>query len=67
MTPAELLAIAARGLRAAEAPIEAGGGVAGLHLNGDLASWGELRSGGTYEEWLRDFDLALTRTSEVGP
>ena len=27
-------------------------GVAGLHLNGDLASWGELTDGGRFEEWL---------------
>lgn len=28
------------------------GGVYGLHLNGDLASWDELTEGGRYEEWL---------------
>lgn len=27
-------------------------GVAGLHLNGDIASWGELTEGGRFEEWL---------------
>ncbi len=33
-------------------------GVCGLHLNGDIAFWHELRSGGKYEEWLLDFDEA---------
>lgn len=27
-------------------------GVAGLHLNGDMAEWDELMPGGRYEEWL---------------
>jgi hypothetical protein len=27
-------------------------GVAGLHLNGDLAPWGELLEGGRFEAWL---------------
>lgn len=34
-------------------------GVAGLHLNGDIARWGDLRTGGRYEEWLFIFDEAL--------
>lgn len=32
-------------------------GVAGLHLNGDLAEWDELLLGGVHEEWLGDFDV----------
>ena len=27
-------------------------GVAGLHLNGDVAPWDELLRGGHYEDWL---------------
>lgn len=34
-------------------------GVDGLHLNGDIAPWGELRTGGRFEGWLVDFDEAL--------
>jgi len=34
-------------------------GVAGLHLNGDVASWDELRTGGRFESWLLAFDYAL--------
>jgi len=48
-----------KGLHAVELLIGESYGVAGLHLNGDIAFWGELRSGGRLEEWLRDFDAAL--------
>ena len=34
-------------------------GVEGLHLNGDIAPWNELRTGGRFESWLVDFDDAL--------
>ena len=34
-------------------------GVAGLHLNGDVAPWDELRQGGRFEEWLMVFDEEL--------
>jgi len=47
------------GLLAVESLILESRGVAGLHLNGDLASWDELRSGGRYEQWLYQFDDAL--------
>lgn len=33
-------------------------GVAGLHRNGDVAPWDELRTGGRFEEWLEKFDAA---------
>ena len=33
-------------------------GVAGLHLNGDVAHWEDLRTGGRLETWLSDFDAA---------
>jgi len=35
-------------------------GVAGLHLNGDVATWEELQEGGRFEEWLIDFDHAIS-------
>jgi hypothetical protein len=47
------------GLLAVESLILESKGVAGLHLNGDLAKWDELRSGGLFEEWLCEFDDAL--------
>jgi len=34
-------------------------GVSGLHLNGDLAPWDTLRTGGQFDAWLRDFDTAV--------
>lgn len=34
-------------------------GVAGLHLNGDIAKWSDLRTGGKFETWLLGFDDAL--------
>ncbi len=34
-------------------------GVDGLHRNGDVASWDELRTGGRFECWLMAFDDAL--------
>ena len=37
-------------------------GVAGLHLNGDMAPWDELRTGGRFEEWLKPFDDAIAGT-----
>ena len=33
-------------------------GVDGLHLNGDVAPWDELRTGGRFEEWMIEFDEA---------
>lgn len=32
--------------------IESSDGVAGLHLNGDLAPWNELTEGGRFDSWL---------------
>ena len=34
-------------------------GVDGLHMNGDVAPWEDLRYGGRYESWLVEFDEAL--------
>lgn len=39
--------------------IASSSGVAGLHLNGDIADWDSLRSGGSFEEWLSAFDDAI--------
>jgi hypothetical protein len=47
------------GLKAVEALIDESRGVAGLHLNGDLAPWKDLRTGGRLEDWLVAFDDAL--------
>jgi hypothetical protein len=43
--------------------ISASHGVAGLHLNGDVAPWDDLLKGGSLEEWL--IDLPTDPTSEV--
>jgi hypothetical protein len=47
------------GLLAIESLIHESTGVAGLHLNGDLAPWNELRTGGRFEDWLEPLDRAL--------
>ena len=39
--------------------IDHSGGVAGLHQNGDVAPWHDLRQGGASESWLIDFDDAI--------
>ena len=48
-----------KGLEAADQLMSESTGVTGLHLNGDIASWDELRTGGRFETWLMDFDAAL--------
>ena len=47
------------GINAVADLIDNSTGVDGLHLNGDIAPWNELRSGGRFESWLVDFDEAL--------
>lgn len=47
------------GLEAVRALIASSRGVIGLHENGDPAPWEEIRRGGEFESWLRDFDDAL--------
>lgn len=37
-------------------------GVAGLHKNGDIATWAELDTGGQFENWLGPY---LQRASEL--
>lgn len=47
------------GINAVQSLIAESRGVEGLHLNGDIAEWGDLLAGGKYEEWLTDFSAAL--------
>ena len=47
------------GLKAVQALISDSYGVAGLHLNGDVASWDDLLAGGRFEDWLGDFSRAI--------
>ena len=47
------------GINAAANLMDNSSGVDGLHLNGDVAPWSELRTGGRFEGWLVDFDEAL--------
>ena len=47
------------GLLAVDELMRSSYGVSGLHLNGDIAAWGDLRKGGHFEEWLIEFDEAL--------
>lgn len=45
--------------------VEYSTGVAGLHLNGDLAPWDELLAGGRFEGWLGSFgEVAPTNQAE---
>jgi len=46
------------GIAAVRALINESEGVAGLHLNGEVASWDSLQQGGQYEEWLEAFNHA---------
>lgn len=54
----------AKAIVAVSALIDESHGVAGLHLNGDVAPWHDLREGGRYEEWLIDFDAALANKAD---
>lgn len=51
--------ICKRGLIAVKMLIDESDGVVGLHLNGEVAPWHDLRTGGSFGEWLKDFDTAL--------
>ena len=55
----EVIVKLVRGINAAADLMDNSAGVDGLHLNGDIAPWDELRTGGMFEEWLVDFDEAL--------
>lgn len=54
------LSVMKKGLLAVNGLISDSRGVAGLHLNGDIAPWESLMAGGEFEDWLKDFDAALT-------
>ncbi len=42
-------------------------GVAGLHRNGDVASWEEITEGGRYEEWLVSLADAQRTLAALAP
>jgi hypothetical protein len=48
-----------KGLCAVDALIDNSKGIAGLHLNRDIAFWDQLQTGGKCESWLLDFDAAM--------
>jgi hypothetical protein len=52
------------GIKSVEELIDDSEGVYGLHLNGDGAPWCSLRTGGSFEEWLLDFDKAAQEAGE---
>lgn len=52
----------AAGIEAVHTLIDYSEGVTGLHKNGDVAPWNEIRTGGRFEEWLYDFDCAYLET-----
>lgn len=54
-----------KGLDAVSNLIADSSGVVGLHLNGDVATWDELREGGRFEDWLIDFDTAKAHSEEA--
>lgn len=64
---AERVAGLTKGLRAVESLMNESRGVDGLHLNGDVATWDELRTGGRFEEWLLEFDAALAALTHAEP
>ena len=47
-----------KGISAVRNLINESYGVDGLHKNGDISAWDELEQGGTFEEWLLDFNKA---------
>jgi len=53
------------GIEAVRALIDESVGVAGLHLNGDLATWGELEEGGWMEAWLLPFNMAEDKIKDI--
>lgn len=48
-----------RGIESVSCLIAESQGVAGLHLNGDVAPWSDLLPGGHFEAWLMDYEAAL--------
>ena len=62
----EALLVLKKGIISVQDLIQHSYGVAGLHLNGEVAPWGTLREGGKYEEWLIAFDDAVRLIREEG-
>lgn len=60
----EKLKIVCAGITCVSDLINESGGVCGLHLNGDIASWESLLKGGQYEAWLLDFSVAANILQE---
>ena len=60
-TPSDIIILKlVAGIKAAAGLMDNSSGVYGLHLNGDESPWDELRTGGYMEEWLVEFDEALS-------
>jgi len=55
-----------RGLSAVRVLMDESYGVAGLHLDGELAEWGSLEAGGHFEGWLIDFNEAEETARKQG-
>ncbi len=55
----EKIVILLKAVAAVQNLIDNSKGVAGLHLNGDVADWDSLLKDGKYEEWLADFSTAM--------
>mgnify|MGYP003654228609 CR=1 FL=1 len=55
-----------KGMKTVRDLIDSSEGVAGLHGNGDVAPWGDLLLGGSYEEWLGDFCKAYDYFMPIG-
>ena len=53
------ISIYRKALKAVSTLINESDGVAGLHLNGDIAPWEELLEGGRFEEWLLPFSQVV--------
>ncbi len=53
-----------KAIRSVACLIDESEGVAGLHLNGEVAPWEELLQGGHCEEWLLDLSQALKQTEQ---
>lgn len=53
------IAILSRAVHSMAILMDESQGVAGLHKNGDVATWGELLRGGRFESWLEDVSDAI--------
>lgn len=60
-----LIRILSKGIRSIETLMAESGGVYGLHLNGAMASWNDLLTGGRYEDWLHELNVAVRTLDEV--